>query len=161
MARASKFDSRSSDVAGVELAELRSSATHPGPWPKNGLIPDFAAGRRTRVALGSPPPYSRWRSRVELALERARDVDLTHTSVVRRLGAASQPGIAEKGYRVALGLRIGLGGQASECLDIVNVLWPPGSAVAQVGELLLHGEHARYAHGLYRRVIEHRWLGVE
>ena len=47
-----------------------------------------------------------------------------------------------QGLSVALGLSIGLGGQPSECLDIVNVLLPPWSAVAQVRELLLHGEHA-------------------
>ena len=56
---------------------------------------------------------------------------------------------------------IDLAGQPSECLDIVNVLLPPWSAVAQVRELLLHGEHARDAHRRYRRAIEHPWLVAE
>jgi hypothetical protein len=59
------------------------------------------------------------------------------------------------------GLRVGLGGQPSEYLEIVDVLLPPWSAVAQAGKLLLHGEHAGNAHGHYRRAIERPWLVTE
>ena len=56
---------------------------------------------------------------------------------------------------------VGFGGQPSECLDVVDVLLPPRSAVAQVRELLLHGEHAGDAHGQDRRAIERHWLVAE
>jgi hypothetical protein len=40
-------------------------------------------------------------------------------------------------------------GQPPEYLDIPEILLPPWSAVAQMRELLLHGEHAGDAHGQY------------
>src|SRR5215469_14382971 len=48
-----------------------------------------------------------------------------------------------------------LGCQPSEDLDIVDVLLPPGPPVAQMRELLFHGQHAGHAHSLHRRAIEH------
>ncbi len=59
------------------------------------------------------------------------------------------------------GLRVGLCGQPSEYPQFVDVLLPPWSAVAQVGELLLHGEHAGDAHGQYPRAVERSWLVSE
>jgi|ERR1022692_1321205 hypothetical protein len=70
---------------------------------------------------------------------------------------ARRPGdLVDEGVSTAmsLALRVGLGGQLSEYLEIVDVLLPPWSAVPQVRELLLHGEHAGDAHGQYRRAIE-------
>jgi hypothetical protein len=52
-------------------------------------------------------------------------------------------------------------GQPSEYLDIADVLLPPWSAVAQVRELLLHGEHAGGAHCQYWCAIEYRGLVAE
>jgi hypothetical protein len=49
----------------------------------------------------------------------------------------------------------------SEYLDVVEVLLPPGTTVAQLRELLLHSEHAIDAHSENRRAIEHAWLVVE
>ena len=62
---------------------------------------------------------------------------------------------------VSIWLGVGFGGQPSECLDVVDVLLPPWPAIAQVRELLLHGEHAGDAHGQYRHAIECHWLVAE
>jgi hypothetical protein len=45
---------------------------------------------------------------------------------------------------------LGIGGQPSERLDIVDVLLPSGPTVAQVRELLVCDKHARDAHGRYQ-----------
>src|SRR6185369_17573236 len=55
----------------------------------------------------------------------------------------------------------GSGCQPSEYLHVGDVLRPPRPAVAQVRELLLHGEHAGDAHGQDRRAIERHGLLAE
>ena len=56
---------------------------------------------------------------------------------------------------------LALSEQPPEYLDVSDVLLPPWPAVAQVGELLLHGEHAGDAHGQYRRAIERAGVVAE
>ena len=53
------------------------------------------------------------------------------------------------------------GGQLPEYPDIRDVLLPPWPAVAQVRELLLHGQHAGDAHGQHPRALECHRLVAE